>query len=293
MSTDNLMELGSVPTQQQMEQNMQQQMHDRTIAIESKFTFYDLLIEAAKAQCGQSIAVRQSNNVTNALLKEFCDSIVVRVLQREEKPLPAGRTIVDISTKEVKNYGEESTKDPSAKDISKTTVGKASAGMIGRNYQFIGTQGLSWEADENIGLKILVSGMTGGSIGLCRDTSEIQSLGNSLGNALGYEFNQEESICVPPGKKVLVTLTTYAVLYQLRYKLEFKVPNYRSILVFYNKPFCCGLVTRSSSTSIPYQRIICNLPNYREDGTHAYFTQEGFLSWIGEFCDVDKREAVL
>ena len=271
---------------------MQQQMHERTIANESKFTFYDLLIEAAKAQCGQSIAVQQSN-VTNMHLKEFSDSIVVRVLQREEKPLSAGRTIVDISTKEVKNYGEESTKDRSAKDISKTTVGKASAGMMGRNYQFIGTQGLSWDVDEKIGLKILVSGMTGGSIGLGRDTSERQALGNSLGNALGYEFNHEESICVPPGKKIQVTLTTYAVLYQLRYKLEFKVPIYHSILVSYKKPHCCGLVTRSSSTSIPYQRIICNLPNYREDGMHAYFTQEGFLSWIGEFCEVDKREAVV
>ena len=292
MSTDNLVELGNLPVQEQMEQHMQQEIQERMIPIESKFTFYDLLIEAAKAQCGQNIEIRQSN-VTNAQLKEFCDSFVVRVLQREEKPISVGRSIVNISKKELKNYGEGNTKDPSAKDISKTTVNKASAAMIGRNYQFIGTQGLSWDADEKIGFKILVLGMTGGSIGLGQNTAEILALGNSLSNALGYEFNQEESICVPPGKKVYVTLTTYAVLYQLRHKLEFKVPKYRSVLVYYYKPFCCGLVANGSLTSIPYQRIIRHLPNYREDGTHAYFTQEGFLAWIGEFCEVDKREAVV
>ena len=285
MSTERLMELGSVPTQQQM----QQQMHERTIAMESKFTFHDLLIEAAEVQCGRSITVQQSN-ATNADLKEFNDSIVVKVLQYEEKPLPVGRAIVNISAKEVKNYGEENTKDATAKDISKTTVGKASAGVIGRNYQFISTQGLSWDADGEIGLKILVSGMTGGSFGLGGDTSLIQVLGNSLGNAI---VNQEESICVPPGKKVFVTFTEYAVLYQLPYKLEFKVPNYRSIRVFYRKPCCCGLTTKSSSTLIPYQRIICKLPNYHEDGKYAYFTQEGLLSWIGEFCEVDKRESTV
>ena len=283
MSTEDSLELRSYPTQERM-----------SSTTTTRVTFRDLLFEAAKAEYGQNITVRDTVLTSNHL-EAFKNSISIKVLRRDDKPSPVGRTIVDISTKEFKNYAAEDGKDPTARDTTKATVTKSTATSKGRNYEFTSTQGVSWDIGGNVGLQILAMGMAGGSFGVGgkygRNKSKSETVGSNLEESLGFEYSQEETICVPPGKKVHVTITTYTVQYRLNYTLEFSVPKSGSVFVSYSKSCCCGLCSDTHSRYIPYSRIVRTLPNFREDNQNAYFTEEGFLSWIGESCEVDKREA--
>lgn len=282
MSTKDHQELQSYPTPERM-----------SSTTTTKVTFRDLLVEAAKAEYGPNITVCDTVLTSNHL-DAFQNSISIKVLRRDEKPSPVGRTIVDISTKEFKNYAAEDGKDPTARDTTKATVKKSSATTKGRNYQFTSTQGVSWDIGANIGLQILAMGMAGGSFGIGgkygKNKSTSETMGSNMEKSLGFEYSQEETMCVPPGKKVHVTITTYTVQYRLNYTLELSVPKSGSVFVSYSKSCFCGLCRDTHSKYIPYSRLVRNLPNFREDNQNAYFTQEGFLSWIGESCEVDKRE---
>ena len=259
-------------------------------------TFTDLLVEAARAECGRNITFR---NFTRTLidLEALKDSISIRVLHREEKPTQVGRSLIDISTKEYKNHAAEDGKDPTDRDTTQAKVTKHSATKKGRNYQFTSTQGVRWDVGPDVGLQILAMGMGGGSIGLGgsygRDKSKSGTMEDFMKESVGFEYSQEETVRVPPGKKVYMTISTYTVQYRQRYTLEFSVPKYGSVHVAYKKPCFCGLCKCKGSRHIPYSRIVRSLPNFREDNRNAYFTQEGFLSWIGESFEVDKKEASL
>ena len=280
MATKAYQELENVPTEESI--------------ASSTMTFTNLLLEAAKRECGRNITLR---NFTTTLfdLDVLKDSLCMKVLHREEKPTLVGRTIVDISTKEYKNYGAEDVKDPAARDTTKATVTKYSPMKQGRNYQFISTQGVMLDVCADVGLKIISMGMGGGSTGLAakygKNKSKLDTTDSTMQEALGFEYSQEETVCVPPGKKVHVTTTTYTTLYRQRYTLEFSVPKWGLVYVSYRKSCLCGLCTCKGSRHIPFSRIVRSLPNFREDNQNAYFTQEGFLSWIGESCEVDKKEA--
>lgn len=258
-------------------------------------TFTNLLLEAAKRECGSNISLRHFAT-TLFDLEVLKDSLSMKVLHREEKPTLVGRTVVDISTKEYKNYGAEDVKDPSARDTTKATVTKYSPTKQGRNYQFTSTQGIMLDVCADVGLRIISMGMGGGSAGLAakygKNKSKSETTASTMQDpeALGFEYSQEETVCVPPGKKVHVTTTTYTTLYRQRYTLEFSVPKCGSVSVSYRKSCFCGLCTCKGSKCIPFSRIVRGLPNFREDKQNAYFTQEGFLSWIGESCEVDKKE---
>ena len=259
----------------------------------STMTFTDLLIEAARAECGPNITFCHFTTALNGL-EALKDSISIRVLHREEEPTQVGRSVVDISTKEYKNHAADGDKDPTARDTTKAKMTKHSATKNGRNYQFTSTQGVSWDVDADVGLQILAMGMGGGSIGLGgkygRNHSESETVENFMKESLGFEYSQEETVCVPPGQKVHMTIKTYTVQYRQRYTLEFRAPKCGSVFVSYKKPCFCGLGKCNGSRHIPYSRIVRSLPNFREDNQNAYFTQEGFLSWIGESCEVDKKE---
>ena len=248
------------------------------------YTFKELLIEAAKAEYGRDITVRDTVFTTNQL-KNFKESIgVVEVLHREDKPKAIYRSIVDISTKEFKNFAKES-KDHTAKDTTKVIVNKSSSSKEGRNYQFQSNKGVHWDVGGNIGLQVL--GISG-NYGRNKSTSETTSTFSDT--QLGFSNCQEETISVPPGKKVHATITTYTVKYRLRYKVLLGLPKSGSVLVSYSKPCCCGLVGNTSSRYIRYSQIVRNLPNFREDDRNAYFTQDGFLEWVGDSCEVEKHE---
>ena len=124
------------------------------------------------------------------------------------------------------------------KNITKATVNKCLANSNVKSYQFISTQGLVWDVSTDIGPQVLVMGMTGGSF---QTSSVIQTFGSSLKSSLGFNFFQEETVCVPPGKRVHVIITTSKVLYQLGYTLEFSVPKTGTVYVTYEEPCFCNL----------------------------------------------------
>ena len=257
------------------------------------YTFKELLIEAAKAECGRDITVRDTVFTTNQL-KKFKESIgVVEILDCEDKPTAIYRSIVDISTKEFKNFAKES-KDHTAKDTTKVIVNKSSSSKEGRNYQFQSNKGVHWDVGGNMGLQVLAMGMAGGTMGISgnygRNKSTSETTSTFSDTELGFSYCQEETISVPPGKKVHATITTYTVKYRLHYSVLFGLPKSGSVLVSYSKPCCCGLVRNTSSRYIRYSQIVRTLPKFREDDRNAYFTQEGFLEWVGDSCEVEKHE---
>ena len=255
-------------------------------------TFEDLLVIAAEDVLGEDIQLRD-HSTTKKNMASFKTSLSISVIRREETPTPVGRTIVDVFAKEFKNNGVPDDKNPTAGDITKAFVHKTREAIQGRNYRFISNQGIVWNMGDTFGLQMLAMGVSGGSMGLHgqyrQNVTSLSTVADALGASLGFKYSQEENITIPPGKKIYVTVTTYIIEYHINYKLEFCVPKWRTVYVSYRKP-CC-LCKCKKSAYIPYRQMVCNLPEFREDSHYAYFTQEGVLSWIGESCEVNKREA--
>ena len=260
-------------------------------------TCEDLLKFAAEDRLGESIELK-SHLTTVGNMIMFEHSISIRVLNREENPRAVGKTIVDIYTKEYKNYGDADPKSSNG-DTTKAFVQRSSPGSTGRNYKFTSKQGIVWNMHENFGVQLLAIGMGGGTVGLngdyCENThmTSQEKAASVLGHTLGFSYSQEENVTIPPGKKVVVAFTTSIIEYQLRYKLEFRLPKMDTIAVKYKKP-CLGCLFKVTNYAfIPYWSMVKNLPEYRDDGEYVYFTQEGVLSWFGESCEVNKTEASL
>lgn len=264
-------------------------------------TCEDLLKFAAEGLLGENIKLKPYPE-TDRNMMSFKNSISIRVLNREENPRAVGRTIVDIYTKEYKNHGDASADAKSSGsngDITKALVHRSSPGSTGRNYKFTSKQGIVWNMHENFGVQLLAIGMGGGTVGLDGDYSgnthmtSLEKAASVLGASLGFSYNQEENITIPPGKKVLVAFTTSIIEYQVRYKLEFRLPKFGTITVKYKKPCLGCLCNRTNYAVVPYWSMVKNLAEYRDEGEYVYFTQEGVLSWFSESCDVNKTEASL
>lgn len=259
-------------------------------------TFNDLLGFAAAESLGENIELQPCSK-TKSDMASFKNSMSIRVINREEKPRAVGRTVVDMYTKEYRNYGVPDAKNPGQGDITKTLVSKTKPTASGRKYQFISNQGIAWNIHENLALQILAMGVSGGTMGLhgdyCSNTTSLGEVASALGASLGFVYNQEESITVHAGQKLLLAFTTYITQYHLRYKLEFRLPKMRTISIKYKKP-CCGCFCRLKwDAGVYYWALVRNLPEYQVDNQYAYFTQEGVLSWLGETCEVTKTEAPL
>lgn len=263
----------------------------------NRATCEDLLKFAAEDQLGNNIELEKYPETDKDMIA-FKNAISIRVLNREESPRTVGKTVVDIYTKEYKNYADKSSGNG---DTTKALVHRSNPGPTGRNYQFTSKQGIVWNMHENIGVQLLAIGTGGGNMGLGSDhcqnvhmtSNSVEKVASALGASLGFSYNQEENITIPPGKKVLVAFTTAIVEYHLGYKLEFRLPKMQTVTVKYKKP-CLGCLCRFTNfANISYKAMVRNLPEYREDGAYVYFTQEGVLSWFGESCQVNKNEASL
>ena len=261
-------------------------------------TCEDLLKFAAEDLLGKRIKLKPYSE-TDKNMDSFKDSISIRVLNREENPRAVGKTVVDIYTKEYKNYGDADSKSSSNADITHAQVQRSSPGSTDRNYKFTSKQGIVWKMHENFGVQLLAIGMGGGTVGLngdyCGNThmTSQEKAASVLGASLGFSYSQGGNITIPPGKKVVVAFTTSIIEYQLRYKLEFRLPKMGTVTVKYKKP-CLGCLCKFTNYAvIPYWSMVKNLAEYRDDGEYVYFTQEGVLSWFGESCEVNKTEASL
>ena len=232
-------------------------------------------------------------HLTEEQLEKFKASIFVRVKNKELNPTAVGGTIVDISTKQFINDAKES-KDPSITDTTKAIVKKSSVSTKGRNYQFTASASSTRNFGGSLGLNagvLMYGGINAGvNAGFSKTKETSQTEGSSDENSLGFEYTQEETICVPPKTTVDVTITTHLVNYEQQYTLELSVPKSGTIFVSYVNSCCCGLISGTRTVNVSYKEMVCTLPDFRDDQEKAYFTQDGKLTWVGERCEVHKKE---
>ena len=261
-------------------------------------TFRRMLNAALWRVIGVMVDLKVSDPFLTRSQKDFEDSMYVKVLQREE-PKPMGKSVVDIFTKEFRNdTADAESADPSFSDTTRATV-KKSSNSSERSYQWFTFDGTALNVAEwfNLDAGLLTHGVPGGpAVSLSqvrtKEKSKIEG-GVHEHSRFGFEYVQEETVCVPPGKKVYLTITTYRVKYEQTYHLEFSVPKASLINVTYAASCCCGLVCYTKRSPVPYLQMVRPLPGFREDRHYAYFRQEGKLTWIGESCSVEKQEESL
>ena len=163
----------------------------------------------------------------------------------------------------------------------------------GHNYQETVTKGVQWGANANVGLQfglphvgVGVKAGVGTSFQRQSMTSIVKETKKE--NRVELQAHHEETVKIPPGKKVIVKMISYRVRYKLDYTMEYKISKSTSIRVKVDScglgiaPFCAsiGVITAS--------QLIQLLPGYREDDEFVYFTQEGELRWIADRMEVKK-----
>ena len=264
--------------------------------IELPVTFRRMLNSALWHVLGVLVDVNASDAFLIRSQKDFEDSMYVKVLQRE-KPIPMGQSIVDIFTKEFRNDTAVAERmDPSLTNTTRAIVKKSSVDSGERSYQWLTLDDAAFNIAEwlNLDAGLLTHGMPGApAVSLSqirtRERSKIEGGGHEQ-SRFGFEYIQEETVCVPPGKKVYLTITTYRVKYEQAYQLEFNVPRTGWINTPYATSCCCGLVCYTRRRPVSYLQMVRPLPGFREDLHHAYFRQEGKLTWVGESCSIEKEE---
>ena len=106
-------------------------------------------------------------------------------------------------------------------------------------------------------------------------------------NRVELQSHHEETVKIPPGKKVAVKMTSYRVRYRLQYTMEYKIFKAASIRVRVDTcgigiPLCTNLKFLTA------KQLMQTLPGFREDEENAYFVQEGELRWIADRMVVQK-----
>ena len=200
------------------------------------------------------------------------------------EPIEISKNTVDVNEKVYCNSegGEDST---TVKIVN--TVGNTE----GHNYQETVTKGIQWGLNTNVGLQFGLPqvgvGLTSGA-GASFQRQRATTLLNEKKEEKKAELqsHHEETVRIPPGKKVVVKMTSYRVRYKLEYTMEYKVSKTAYIRVTVDT---CGIglpcTTRGIVTA---QQLLQYLPGYREDDEFAYFTQEGELRWVADRMDVKK-----
>ena len=261
----------------------------------ANFTMKDLLVQTAKRLYGHDITVRDTFLATKEL-KDLDEALEAEPeIQPNVVPTVVAKTLLDITVKEFKNYAVADGRDPTAQDTTKATVVKTSSSKQGRHYEFKSSEGKNWNLSGSIGIQLGMapygSGSVGGGAGYGKNKTKSETEGMHNENTYSFEYSQEETVCIPPGKKVRVEIRTYSVRYEMPYTVRFTIPRFGTVSVSYSKPCCCGLSTTSKTKRITYLSIVRNLPDFHKDEKHSYFTQSGKVTWLGDSCEVVKHEA--
>ena len=161
----------------------------------------------------------------------------------------------------------------------------------GHNYQETTTKGIQWGVDANIGLQFglpQVSGGGSGGVGFSYQQSQVHTVTHekTKKQKVEQQAHHEEMLKIPPGKKAIVTMTSYRVRYKLDYTMEYKIPKSEGVQVRLNT-FGLGLCFRMGFVTA--SEIMHPLPGYREDEEFVYMCQEGELRWIADRMVVKKR----
>lgn len=200
-------------------------------------------------------------------------------------PVEISKNTVDVNEKIYSN-GEGS------EDTSCVKIVNTVQNTEGHNYQQSVTKGVQWGVNANVGLQFGLPqvgvGVSGG-VGTSYQRQNISTVMNETKkeNKVELQSHHEETVKIPPGKKVIVKMTAYRVRYRLDYTMEYKAPKSASLRVLVDTcgaglPFC------KLSVGLTAAQLLQHLPGYREDEEFVYFTQEGELRWIADRMDVKK-----
>ncbi len=249
-----------------------------------RITFWELYERAARASFGEDILVKKTLYFTR---RAQDINFAVSIVSKEREPREVTRTVLDIVIKDYVNGGKEG---------QDQTILKASKGSLiptQKQYNFFTSNGIDFGFSNNIAAQIMNLSVFGGTALYNRSVTEEARFPNV---AIAFNYEQEEKITVPPGKRVKAKITSYSVRYDMNYTLKFSV--YRNVTVpvsYRTKCQQCCFGFCSNTGSVLANDMISVLPNYNgndENGT-ASFTQTGTLSWVGEAYSVDKVEELI
>ena len=243
----------------------------------------DLLRKTVKELFGRRTILRFTfeQDKTAFLADLFTDAKNINPREPEE----ISKNIVDVNEKIYSNSegGEDETTIKIVNCVENTE---------GHNYTTTVTKGIQWGVNANVGLQfglpqvgVGVKAGLGGNYQ--RSTTNTFSKEEKKENRVELQTHHEETVKIPPGKKIAVKMTSYRVRYRLDYTQEYKILKDAYIRV---RVDTCGLgIPLCMGTRIVTARQLLQwLPGFREDEEFAYITQEGELRWIADRMVVEK-----
>ena len=234
---------------------------------------------------GSSKAILDSPFTLNSkdvfLKRLFSDAKNINPREPEE----ISKNIVDVNEKIYTNTG-------GCEDETTVKVVNSVENSEGHNYQETTTKGVQWGVNANIGLQFGLPQVGGGGgrggLGLNFQRTNVHTVTQEKTKKEKKEqqAHHEETLKIPPGKKAIVTMTSYRVRYKLDYTMEYKMPKSEGVQVRLDR---CGLGLCFRMGFVTASELMQPLPGYREDEEFVYMCQEGELRWIADRMVVKKR----
>ena len=242
----------------------------------------DLLQKVVKEQFGKRTRIMRTfqDDKKTFLAELFKDGININ----PRKPVETSKNIVDVNEKIYSNCnGDE---DETAVKIVNTVENTE-----GHNYQATVTKGIEWGLSTNVGLQFGLPqvgiGLSGGGSGsFQRQLTKSFFKEEKQEDRVELQSHHEETVKIPPGKMVVLKMTSYRVRYKLEYTMEYKISKLSFISVRVRG--CVGVPLCTNIKMITATQLMQSLPGYREDEDFVYVTQEGELRWIADRMVVNK-----
>ena len=224
------------------------------------------------------------------VLKSDFESSLVRdakIISSGKKPEEVSKILVDVNEKIYDNCagaGKTDSTTCTVKIVKRLETGEAFS------YEQETTTGLEWGAGTNIGSQFGLPSvnLSGGlNPGFNKTQSTTTTESTTKTSTVGQESHHEETVEIPPGCKVRVTMTSYRIKYRLEYTMEYKVPKSRQLQVRYDIACCLGLCY--PSTTLTAVDIFQYMPGFKIEDQHVSFRQKGWLKWVADRMEVDKQ----
>ena len=256
---------------------------------QQKFTIDHLVDEALRFRSGYP-AARCTNTWFCDQQKNAFQDVILRSAKIAGSKKPAqelSKIQVDVNEKIYTNNGRGRSRDAGSDgpggDKSTVKIVKTTEVSNGYNYEQQTSSGIEWGAGTNVGAQfglpqVGVGVSVGASASFKKTNMTTNTESSSTSNTIGQQSHHEEEVTIPPGHKVIVTMTSYRVKYRLDYTMEYKVKKSTSIRARYYTSWSCGLFT--SSCLLNASHILRTMPDFKEDDEYVTFTQQGFSDLV-------------
>ena len=159
------------------------------------------------------------------------------------EPQEISKIQVDVNEKFYTNVGDAAGSAEGG-DASTVKITKTWETSQGYNYEQQTTSGFEWGNQVNIGAQfglpqVGIGGNLGGNASFTQKVENSTTTSSTNTNTVRLESHHEETVKIPPGHRIRVTMTSYRVKYLLHYSMEYNVPPKTSITVPY-WPYCCS-----------------------------------------------------